>query len=89
MVELKHGVVRATRASSTRQEALAILAMHLGMREVNLEGQFVTVNVSDSTAAIDAYRALPNMFPHEIIKNDNSDIWGLIMQLGRNMVLLE
>ena len=77
------GVIRTTKASSTRQEALAILAMHLGMREVNLEGQFVTINVSDSTAAIDAYRALPNMFPHEILKKNNSDIWRLIYAAGK------
>ena len=39
-----------TKASSTRQEALAILAIHSGMREVNLDGQYVIINVSDSTA---------------------------------------
>ena len=57
--------------------------MQLGMREVNVNGLFVSINVSDSTAAIDTYSALPHMFPHEILKKINSDIWRLTYAVGK------
>ena len=49
---------------------------------MNVNGLFVSINVSDSMAAIDTYRALPHMFPHEILKKNNSDIWRLIYAVG-------
>ena len=75
--------ITTAKALSTRQEALALLAMHLGMREVNLDGQYMAVHASDSAAAIDAYRTLPNMFLHEILKKNNLDIWRLIDAFGK------
>ena len=44
---------------------------------------FETISVSDSTAAIDTYRKLKNMFPHELLKLNNSDVWRFVQAVGK------
>ena len=70
--------ITSFRISSTRMEALALLALHIALQYLDPKHELTYRNGCDSTAAIFTYQKLLSLNRMQLPQLPNSDVWRLI-----------
>ena len=77
-VEQCLSAINSSRISSTRMEALALLALHISVKYIDPDHVLEYVNACDSQAAINTYKKLMTLNRMQLPNLPNSDVWRVI-----------